>query len=116
MRKGIIVIGLCLLSMVSFASNYSFLNYSAITYFTGKDEQVMVQTVDKALNSVPDGRKISWSNPQSGSWGFVVPSHTTIANGLKCRNLKIFNSAKQVTGESNYRLCKFNDGWKIISN
>lgn len=97
-----------------FASNYSFLDNSALTFFTDTDKNLMMKNIMTALNRYSDGKKASWKNPQTGAWGFAIPSHTATKKGLTCRNLKIFNSASRVTGESNYRLCKFKKEWKFV--
>ncbi len=101
-------------SNLTWASNLSFLNYSSVAYFEGKDEAMMNANADLALNQYPDGKKATWKNPATGSWGFAIPSQTRTQQGRTCRNLKIFNNASSVTGEFNYRLCKFGTEWKIV--
>ena|SRR3990167_2314761 len=105
---------LCIIPMIAYADNFSFLNYSAISYFQGQDKTFMMSNAIKALNQYPDGKKASWNNQSTGSFGYAIPSKTTTANGLTCRNLTIFNSAKHVTGEATYRLCKVSALWKFV--
>lgn len=98
------------------AGNLSFLDYSAISYFQGKDKEMMLNNIEDALNHYPDNKKATWKNPATGTFGFAIPSQTVIKNGVTCRNLKIFNNAQNVTGEENYRMCKYGNEWRYTPN
>ncbi len=104
----------CIFSANIYASNYSFLNDSAISNFTNQDAAMMSANIQTALNSKSDGKKASWKNPNSGAWGYAIPSHTIRQNGTICRNLTIFNEAKKIPGLSKYTYCKINGAWKIM--
>jgi hypothetical protein len=98
------------------ASNFDFLSYSPITFFRGNDEKMMMENVDTTLNTKADGVKSSWKNSQTGTWGFAIADKTTTKNGTTCRQLTVFNDARQVTGESHYQVCKVNGKWVITGN
>ncbi|EKD70896.1 MAG: hypothetical protein ACD_46C00341G0001 [uncultured bacterium] len=108
-----IVILLFILSGSTIASNVSFLDYSATFYFQGQDQAMMLANAMDALNRYPDGKKASWKNPKTGTFGYAIPSNTRNQNGMRCRNLKIFNNAHNVAGEATYTFCKFGKEWKI---
>lgn len=102
-------------SNVSLAFNENFLTYSPVSYFTKEDIKLYVAAKDQALNHASDGQKVSWSNPKSGSYGYFIPTNTTVKNGLTCRQVTIFNVANKVPGKSTYHVCKINNVWKVIS-
>ncbi len=109
----VVFIGL-LFVQSSIASNINFLNFSAMNFFRGNDLQLMKTNTERALIQVQDGKKASWRNPETGSWGYAIPSNTSRANGMTCRNLKIANTARGVSGAATYRFCKVNGQWKIV--
>ncbi|OAI48539.1 hypothetical protein AYO45_00970 [Gammaproteobacteria bacterium SCGC AG-212-F23] len=114
MKKLMLILIFILLNKTAIALNTSFLDYSAIYYFTTEDTRMMQQTMMQTLNTASDNTKITWRNPNTGANGYFIPSNTTIQNGVKCRNLTIFNEAHHVPGKSNYQFCKINNDWKII--
>jgi len=97
----------------AYAFNLSFLEYSPVYYFTKSDWAIAESTALKALNSARDNQKVIWRNPQTNAHGYVIPTNTTTQNGRKCRQLKIFSEAHQVTGQSVYRFCRIDGDWKI---
>lgn len=103
-----------ILSSTLFASNLSFMRDSAISYFSDTDTNMMFANVKSALSHNPDGKKSTWKNPTTGAWGYAIPSHTRQQNGTTCRNVKIFNEAKDRTGVSSYVFCRIKGEWKII--
>lgn len=96
------------------ASNYTFLNDSAITRFTSKDNQLMQANIFNALDHTADGKKSSWKNPASGAWGYAMPYKTTKAEGTVCRHLTIYNEAAHIPGKQTYTFCKLKGKWKIV--
>ncbi|EKD53819.1 MAG: hypothetical protein ACD_60C00149G0018 [uncultured bacterium] len=111
--RAVIMLFFLMLSGFSFSSNVSFLNYSSIFYFQGNDKNLMMSNLMNALSNYADGKKASWKNPKTGAWGYAIPSNTRTQNGLRCRNVKVFNEANNVTGASNYTFCKYGNNWKI---
>lgn len=110
-----LVIGLLIFLLgVVFAGNYSFMNDSTFAYFHGKDKSYMTSNAMNALNHVSDGKKSTWKNPDTGAWGYAIPSKTTNQNGRVCRNLLMFNNAHDMTNSAAYRFCLFGRDWKIV--
>lgn len=107
-------VGLGLCSALTFASNLSFLNSTAITFFRGNDKNMMVMNITKSLDNTRDGVKSKWVNQATGSWGYAMPSESGRSHGSICRNLTIFNSANNVTGLATYRFCKISGVWRIV--
>lgn len=105
-----------LFAVNAFAFNESFLSGSPVSYFSKEDTALFIRARDTALNRTKDGERVTWENPKTHSAGFLIPNNTTMQNGIKCRTLKIFNIANGVTGESNYKACKMNNEWKVVSN
>ena len=112
----VVAIALFLLGLntVSYASNYAFLDGSAITYFTDQDRDLMMSNIYKVLNRYPDNKKSSWVNPKSKAWGYAMVTKTMRQNnGLLCRALLIVNNAHHIPGKSTYRVCKIKGSWKV---
>jgi hypothetical protein len=97
------------------AYNLSFANYSPLYYFTQEDARILQQSISQALTSTKDGNKLTWKNPKSGAWGYLVPNGTVTKNGVTCRNLTSFNNAHKVSGEATYKYCKIHGKWVITS-
>ncbi|MDP3725766.1 MAG: RT0821/Lpp0805 family surface protein [bacterium] len=74
------------------------------------------QTAQRALDSSPDGRAVSWRNPNSGHSGAVMPTQTyQMANGNYCREFQqvLTVGGKQEQGYGT--ACRQQDGsWKIV--
>ncbi len=103
---------LIMLSTSALASNYGFLNNTAMTYFTQQDWQLFNKAQRMALGS-RDGVRIQWKNPQSGSYGYIVPSNTTRHNGTTCRDLTFVTTANLVNGQATERFCRNGNQWEI---
>lgn len=112
--KAILLISF-LWSNIALAGNLNFMDNSSVSFFQGKDMDMMVNAAVTALNTYKDGKKLIWKNNATGTWGYVIPSHTTKKNGMICRNLTIFTNAKNVTDDFTYKLCKINNEWKILA-
>ncbi len=117
MKKNIILVLICICFSVTLttvlASNFTFLTDAPVSYFTNQDWDLYTAAQQKAVQT-KDGVKTSWKNPDTGAWGFFIPSNTHNENGTTCRDLKVVNVAKQRSGESTYKICKTAQGWKAI--
>ena len=101
-------------SLRAFSVSFDFLHNSPVRYFNDQDWKIFETTADTALNTLPDGKKITWQNPQTGNGGVFQPLDTVKKNGLTCRNLKIFNSAQHRTDQYVFMFCKYSGGWKLF--
>jgi len=82
-----------------------------------RDHQVMQNATYSALENTKSNTKTSWSNPDSGNEGSVIPTNTVeMADGSYCRE---YTSMVEVGGESETAYgtaCRQDDGnWKIAS-
>lgn len=98
-----------------YASNYSFLNYSPVFYFTDQDWQIMDSTLKNVLNNGRTNAKVEWRNPATGAHGYFIPVSSSGKKGKNCRYINIFNEAKNVTGQATYQFCKINGNWKVMN-
>lgn len=115
MKTLIMLLTLCasLFAITAQASNFYFLNESAIRYFNDMDWKLYEAAQSKALNNTPDNKKVSWKNPNKNHSGYLIPSQSTHVNGMPCRYLQIFTNADGLTGLSSFQFCKINGEWKI---
>lgn len=97
------------------APNLRFLNESApVFHFTEVDFDILVKTIQKALNEKKDGEKLAWENKDTGHAGLVNPLNTTIEKGVSCRMLRLINRAGKRISQTQYKFCKQPDGiWKV---
>lgn len=102
------------LSMPVYASNFSFLNYTSVYYLTSDDWTIIKKTSNDVLNDTRDNVKVTWRNPQTGAYGFMIPSQANSFKGAQCRQLMMYSVAKGVSGESTYRFCLINGTWKVV--
>lgn len=114
-HKIIFTILLLSTSQALIASNLNFLNESAPVYhFTDEDFNILMATIQKALNEKKDGEKLAWKNEKTGHAGLVNPLDTTIENNLKCRKTRLINRANKKIAKTVYKFCKQPDGvWKV---
>lgn len=111
-----LILSLTLFINQSFAYilNYSFLDDTAGAYFTDKDWQIFQKNQLYVLNNGRDGAMRHWKNPETGSWGTFVPSHTAMRKGMRCRDLTIVNASNFRIGRSTLTFCKVNGEWKGV--
>src|SRR5438477_11428324 len=105
MKTWKVVIGIiaCMMSLSAFAVNYGFMSNSAMSYFTQEDWQIFNRTEANVLNRGKNGVKVLWSNPRSGSHGYMIPTSAPSQNGMQCRNVTFYNTANQVNGGGIYK-------------
>lgn len=111
--KIVSAITLSIISLSAFCANDSFLSNTAMSYFTKEDWKLFNKAQSDALNKGKDGAKVNWSNPQSGSFGYIIPSKAANLNGLRCRTLSFHNTAHLINGAGTYRFCYSNKKWMI---
>jgi surface antigen len=111
----LILTGTCLslLSFPALSSNYNFLNDTAASYFTQEDWNIFNKTQKIALDSGKTGIKIKWQNPNSGSYGYMIPGKITRENGMMCRSITFYNTANLIHGGGTNKFCKSQNKWMI---
>lgn len=113
----ICVVAILVLNLVSVpAHSQMFLQKGAATgYFTEEDFKLMEQTLEDALEQQPDGVTSDWENPKSGSSGKITIVQSYEAQGLPCKRIRAFNTAKNRSSEGEFDFCKQTDGqWKAV--
>jgi len=114
MKHVLLFIGLIAIILgVVYASNYDFLVEAPITYFTAEDTALFTQANRKAIHA-HDGARINWNNPETGAWGYILPFGTHSEDGVTCRYFKIYNNARERSGISSFKICKFPFGWREV--
>src|SRR5262245_1558984 len=113
LKSTILISFLSMIALPVFAVNYGFMSNSAMSYFTKEDWQIFNKTQAEVLNKTKDGVKVNWSNPRSGSHGYMVASGTSHQNGMTCRYLTVYNTANLINGEGTFKFCKNNGKWMI---
>ncbi len=105
----------CTVSFSANASNYSFLADSPISFFNDQDAKIYAATLQDTLNNHRDGSKVSWKNPKSTAFGYMIASNTTKHNGVLCRNLTTYTDVKKRTSQSTFKFCKMKGVWRGVS-
>ncbi len=84
-------------------------------YFTDADWKLFDDTLQKTLDTAPDGEANAWSNPASKASGDFTVLKSVKRNGQDCREVKIVATAggyRRITGIA---FCKEDDGsWKAV--
>lgn len=106
---------LVLSPLVAVAGNLSFLDDATISKFKEQDVKLLMETVDKALDSADPHAALSWSNPKTGNSGDVsTVGRFTSTDGHPCKRLRVLNRAKGTESKGDYTLCKVPDrGWLL---
>lgn len=101
------------LTLPTFSLDVRFLAESPSQFFNDADWKMFNNASEKALDSTPNGKVVTWRNPQTEHGGSFQPLTTTNKNGLTCRKLRISNYANHQTGDYTFTFCKYPSGWKI---
>jgi surface antigen len=83
-----------------------------------RDKRLAAEAEQKALETAPTGRTVTWQNPDNGHSGKVTPVKTyQTASGSYCReyetNVNVGGQQEKAYGTA----CRQSDGsWKIVSS
>lgn len=95
-----------------YALNLSFLAQSPVANLTKQDWQIINYASIRALNFTRDGMATAWRNPQTGAFGYFIPSRTVKVNGVLCRDLTIYMNTHGYSDKSTYTFCRLGGEWK----
>ena len=96
------------------ATNVWFARQSAVAHMSANDQALLNSTLSRVLNDQPDGSTTTWENPATGASGRIAVGKAQDDYGTSCRLIKMENTAKTITREGNYRLCKDGQGeWRF---
>jgi len=103
-----------LFSVNLYAFNAQFLKYATVAEFSNEDYDLLLATLDTALNHNKDGVSSEWSNSQTGNSGVIIPLDSSIIENMHCRKAKVINYAKSNKGQPVFTFCKVDNQWKIL--
>ena len=107
---------ICAVALPTAALNLNWLKHSPASYFTEEDWRLSQEAAQKALEDTADGTAINWENKDTGASGSSKPLKSGVKDGLRCRYLKMQNSARGTNADSVFLFCKQQDGtWKVNS-
>lgn len=113
--KIILVLFCCCFSNTGFTASWSFLGDTApARSYTEQDWEILLNTMNKALDELDNGKKLSWNNQQTGHRGLIQPLSVTMKKGVKCRQTRFVNRSKNNIAEATFTMCKTEkNGWKV---
>ena len=102
-------------AQLSIAGNLSFLDKSLVSNFKEQDMKLLMESVDKALDSADPRATGSWSNAKTGNSGEVaVTGQFTSTDGHACKNLNVVNRTPKLQDKADYILCQVpGRGWLL---
>lgn len=118
--KALLVLSTCALSQSALAVGYwgtytSTLWDTPSQFFTEQDWSLFENTLQKTLDTAPDGQTQSWSNPTSKASGDFTVLKSVQRQGQDCREVKIVGSAGGLRRITGIAFCKEDDGtWTAV--
>jgi len=102
--------GLMILLPQANAVGMGWLKDAPIRYFSEKDNEIMMSTIQAALDDGEDGASYDWKNPDSGNFGSVMLIDKLEHDGQTCRHAQIKNSARGNAATSKFLFCRQSNG------
>jgi surface antigen len=97
------------------AFNTFFMDKMPIGHMNKEDIDILTAATNAALDTLPDGGTVHWSNQKTGANGDLTPRATYQEGGRPCRDMQFENSAGGFSNRTVLSLCKQPDGeWKIV--
>jgi surface antigen len=111
----ILAVSVAIAPVLAVASNLSFLKNSVVSKFNDQDMKLLMDTVDKALDSTDPHASGNWSNPKTGNSGEVaVTRQFTSTDGHTCKNVNVVSRTPNMQGKADYILCAMpGRGWLL---
>jgi surface antigen len=118
MKKTVIIVtamvGLVLVLVPLHAQNTSFLRSAPVAFLTDEDVEILLSTLQAAMNEQPDGSTVTWTNSNTGHSGVINITNTHPDYDTTCRQVEMANQAAGRTGRGTSRMCKADDGnWRF---
>jgi hypothetical protein len=113
--RRLMLVASCATPFAAYAVDPLFLKNSPVSYFKQEDVDLMMKNAREVLDSSSPTAKQAWSNPKTGASGFAeVKGQFTATDGAPCKELRVGNLYKHVSGEATYTVCKYKDrGWIV---
>lgn len=107
------VLAMAVIAPAASAFDMQWLADSPVRYFSDQDWEKAKAATRKALDSAADGETVEWEG-DSGNRGSITPIATTERGETTCRNVKVVNQAKNMTGGGDIEYCRKPDGsWAV---
>ena len=97
------------------AFNELFLARGPLGNLKKSDIAIARAEIRNALETGADGYVHTWSNPETGASGTVIPTSTVTKNGMRCRVTDFTTYAGGERGASTWTLCKTKGEWKLTN-
>jgi hypothetical protein len=113
--RRLMLVASCAMPFAAYAVDPLFLKDSPVSYFKQEDVDLMMKNAREVLDSSSPTAKQAWANPKTGASGFAqVKGQFTATDGAPCKELRVSNQYKHVSGEATYTVCKYKDrGWIV---
>jgi surface antigen len=118
MKKTVIIVtamvSLVVAAVPLHAQNTSFLKSAPVAYLNDEDVEILLSTLQAAMNEQADGETVTWTNSNTGHSGVISITNTHPDYDTTCRQVEMANQAAGRTGRGTFRMCKADDGkWKF---
>lgn len=109
-----VLIAATLIGAPALAANWSFLKDAAIAKFNKDDMALFSRTLESGLEAAPNGKPVTWSNPETGARGSVTVLETRTQGNRRCRKAQVQNKARGSEGSTAQWFCKEASGeWML---
>ncbi len=108
------IIGLVMMAVPIHAQNTAFLRSAPVAFLNDEDVEILLSTLQAAMNEQPDGSTVTWTNAKTGHSGVINITNTHPDYDTTCRRVEMANQAAGRTGRGTFRMCKADNGkWKF---
>jgi surface antigen len=118
-RRSMALAILVTLSVVALPASafWAWMRGAALDDFTERDWEILKAEARRVLDEEPDGTRVDWSNPETGTGGAIKPLRTVESEGRTCRQTAFRQfTASGKKGQAVYHLCRQDDGtWRFIA-
>lgn len=95
-------------------SDLRFLHDSPITKFKKADTDLLIKTLNQALDNGADGTPVTWENRSAGNSGSITPSKDPQGRS-NCRKARVENRHQAMHNATETIFCKVDGKWKAVS-
>ncbi len=103
----------CATTSAQAQSNLRFLHDTPITKFKEVDRELLIKTLNQALDNGADGATVAWENSSAGNSGRITPSKDPEGRSA-CRKARIENRHQTMYNVTEEVFCKVDGKWKVV--
>lgn len=104
----------CATTSAQAQSDLRFLHDTPITKFKEADRELLIKTLNQALDNGVDGATMTWENSKAGNSGRITPSKDPEGRST-CRKARIENRHQTMYNATEEVFCKVDGKWKVVS-